>query len=241
MSISGEQLPGVRLYDGEGDLLLQADQRAECVTLLPCGDPRGASTNPDRIRIQWGQHLLADLVAGRYRTVVCAVNDVDNTHGIIGELLDLCPTSQWGVEAATHYAKMFHESVAVHAPNDHEPYVLKFDLDRLLILAILRPRDQDYFTLKDLERGFATVTKMLDGRRDRRPAAAVSFIGGKMNALIDDDGKQPSFESVLRVMYDAGFRGDVYPSMGMWELSPTGVFASYPFPESLDTMRSGGD
>jgi hypothetical protein len=58
--------------------------------------------------------------------------------------------------------------------------------------------------------------------------------------VIDKDGQEPSFETILRTMYDAGFRGDVYPSLPMWELAPTGVFASYPFPESLDVMRSGG-
>jgi hypothetical protein len=230
----------VRLYDGEGDRLLQADRRADRVILLPCGDPRHASTDRDRIRIQWGQHLLADLLAGRYRTVVCAVNDVDNSHGLLGELLDLVPTSQWNVPSATAYAKMFHESVAVHAPGDREPYILKFDLDRLLIMAILRPRDQEYFTMRDLSRGFQTVAKMLVGRRDRWPVATVSFLGAKSNRLIDDDGREPSFESVLRTMFDSGYRGDVYPSLGMWELAPTGVFASYPFPESLDMMREGG-
>ena len=121
------------LYDDEGDLLLEADKRTDRVILLPSGDPRHASKDPDRIRIQWGQHLLADLVAGRYRTAVCAVNDVDNAHGIVGELLELVPTSQWNVRTATAYAKVFHESVADHAPHDSEPYVLKYDLDQLLI------------------------------------------------------------------------------------------------------------
>ena len=228
------------LYDDEGDLLLEADKRADRVILLPSGDPRHASRDPDRIRIQWGQHLLADLVAGRYRTAVCAVNDADNTHGIVGELLQLVPTSQWNVKTATAYARMFHESVAVHAPDDREPYVLKFDLDRLLIMAILRPRDQEHFTVDDLSRGFQTVAKMLAGRRERWPVASVSFLGAKSNRLIDADDREPSFESVLRTMFDAGYRGDVYPSLGMWELAPTGAFASYPFPGSLDVMRSGG-
>ena len=228
------------LYDDEGDLLLEADKRADRVILLPSGDPRHASRDPDRIRIQWGQHLLADLVAGRYRTAVCAVNDADNTHGIVGELLELVPTSQWNVKTATAYARMFHESVAVHAPDDREPYVLKFDLDRLLIMAILRPRDQEHFTVDDLSRGFQTVAKMLAGRRERWPVASVSFLGAKSNRLIDADDREPSFESVLRTMFDAGYRGDVYPSLGMWELAPTGAFASYPFPGSLDVMRSGG-
>lgn len=228
------------LYDDEGDLLLEADKQADRVVLLPSGDPRHASRDPDRIRIQWGQHLLADLVAGRYRTAVCAVNDADNTHGIVGELLQLVPTSQWNVKTATAYARMFHESVAVHAPEDREPYVLKFDLDRLLIMAILRPRDRDHFTLDDLSRGFQTVAKMLTGRRDRWPVASVSFLGAKSNQLVEADDREPSFESVLRTMFEAGYRGDVYPSLGMWELAPTGAFASYPFPDSLDVMRSGG-
>ncbi len=239
MSSPGDEPRDLRLYDDEGDLLLQADQRADRVILLPGGDPRRADDG-DRIRIQWGQHLLADLVAGRYRTAICAINDVDNSHGIVGELLDLVATSQWNVRTATAYARMFHESVAVHAPGDHEPYILKFDLDRLLIMAILRPRNQDHFTQRDLSRGFQTVAKMLDGRRERWPAASVSFLGAKSNRLVDDEGRAPPFESVLRAMFEAGYRGDVYASLGMWELAPTGVFASYPFPESLDIMRAGG-
>ena len=51
-----------RLYDEEGDLLLQADQRADRIVMLPAGDAR-ASTDRDRIRIEWGQFLLADLLA----------------------------------------------------------------------------------------------------------------------------------------------------------------------------------
>ena len=89
-------------------------------------------------------------------------------------------------------------------------------------------------------RGFATVSKMLTGRVDRRPTATVSFLGAKSNRLRDQDRREPSFESVLRTMYDVGFRGDVYPPLTMWQPTPTGVFASYPFPESLDRMRTGG-
>ena len=229
-----------RLYDDEGDLLLQADRQADRVILLPAGNPKLAVQDRDRIRIQWGQHLLADIMAGRYRTVVCGVNDDDNTHGIVGELLDLVPTSQWSTKSATSFAKMFHQSTAVHAADDREPYILKFDLDRLLVLGILRPAGRDHFTLEDLARGFSTIQKMLMGRRERWPTASVSFLGAKSNRLVGPDGREPAFESVLRTMYDAGYRGDVYPSLGMWELAPTGVFASYPFPESLDDMRRGG-
>ena len=230
----------IRLYDDDGDLLLEAEARSDRVILLPSGDPRAAGQDHDRIRILWGQHLLADLVPGRYRTAICAVNDVDNSHGIVGELLKLVPTSQWNVDSATAFARMFHESVSVHAAGDHEPYVLKFDLDRILIMGILRPKGQDHFTLDDLSRGFQTIAKMLNDRRDRWPVASASFLGAKSNKLTDHDGKEPSFEAVLRTMFEAGYRGDVYPSLGMWELAPTGAFASYPFPESLKLMRSGG-
>lgn len=240
MTDSVEGKSETRLYDDEGDLLLQADKRTDRVILLPAGDPRKASSDRDRIRIQWGQHLLADLVAGRYRTAVCAINDEDNSHGILGELLEQIPTSQWNIKSATAYARMFHESVAVLAPGDLEPYILKFDLDRLLIMAILRPRGREHFSLEDLSRGFQTVSKMLAGRRERWPVASVSFLGAKSNRLIDPSSREPSFEAVLRTMFEAGYRGDVYPSLGMWELAPIGAFASYPFPESLHASRSGG-
>ena len=233
-----EQLP--RLYDDEGDLLLQADKRLDRVVLLPAGDPRRASTERDRIRIQWGQHLLADLLANRYRAFVCGVNTEENEHGMVSQVVSLTATSQWTPKAVTSFARMFSESVAIHAAADREPYVLKYDLDGLLILALLRPKGRDHFTLEDLSRGFATVTKMLHGRRERLPVASVSFLGAKVNRLNGPDGQEPTFESVLRVMFEAGYRGDVYPSLGMWELAPTGVFASFPFPESLDVMRKGG-
>ena len=80
---------------------------------------------------------------------------------------------------------------------------------------------------------------MLAGRRERWPVASVSFLGAKSNQLLDRDGQEPSFESVLRTMFEAGYRGDVYPSFGMWELAPTGAFASYPFPQGLDVTNSG--
>lgn len=232
--------PTPRLYDDEGDLLVQADQRADRVILLPSGDLHDPGSERDRIRIPWGQHLLADVVSERYRTVICGINHEDNSHGIIGELLERVQTSQWTIKSATSYARVFHESVSQLAADDREPYVLKYDLDRLLILAILRPMGRDHFRLDDLSRGFSTITKMLAGRLMRWPAASVSFLGAKSNRLVGPDGNEPTFETVLRTMYDAGFRGDVYPSPGMWELAPTGVFASYPFPESLKVMRAGG-
>jgi len=229
-----------RLYDDEGDDLMQADRRSDRIIILPHGDPKKGSVDRDRLRVQWGQHLLADLLAGRYRTVICGVNTEDNSHGIVAQLVETVRTSQWTTNAVTSYARMFSESVAVHAARDREPYVLKYDLDNLLILGLLRPKGRDHFTLDDLSHGFQTVNKMLRERRDRWPSATVSFLGAKSNRLVGPDGEEPSFESVLRVMFEAGYRGDVYPSLGMWEVAPTGVFSSYPFPSSLDEMRTGG-
>ena len=229
-----------RIYKDDGDRLLKADTYPDRVILLPAGDPEEADIGKGRIRIQWGQHILKDVLSGHYRTVVCGVNDEDNTHGIIGRLLDLVTTSQWTVNSATSYAKEFQSSIALHNQEDREPYILKFDLDSILILGILRPKDRSHFTLRDLGRGFKTISKMLASRHDRLPVASVSFLGAKSNQLLDDDGREPAFEEILETMFESEFRGDVYPSIGMWELAPTGTFANYPFPEGLEQMRSGG-
>ena len=228
-----------RLYAGDGDHLMEADRRSDRIIILPSGDPRDATVGGGEIRIQWGQSLLRDVLAGRYRTVICGINDTDNSNGIIGTLLEMVTTSQWSIESATSYARVFQESASLHGRGDREPYVLKFDLDSLLILAILRPRGEDHFTLDALESGFRTISKMLAGRHDRHPVASVSFLGATSNRLVDTDGEDPPFEFVLRGMYRSGYRGDVYPSLPMWHKAPTGAFATYPFPESLDRMREG--
>jgi hypothetical protein len=226
-----------RIYDEEGDQLLEADRRSDRVILLPAGDPRQAGNARDRIRIQWGQMLLNDLLSRRYRTLVCGVNPDDNSRGIIGELAAVLPTSQWNADTITQYARSFSRSIA-----HDEVLVLKYDMDLVEVMALLRPPGRDHFTLDDLKRGFRKVAQMVESRYDRLAVASVSFLGAKSNRLIDSaaGGKEPSFESVLRTMYEAGYRGDVYPSITMWENAPTGVFASYPFPPSLKVMRAGG-
>lgn len=221
------------LYDDQAEELLSGAFFPDRVTLLP-----GAS-EVERLRIMWGQELLRDLLDGRYRTVICGVNDQDNSHGIIAQLVELVPASQWTSRSVTSYARMFQESVAVHAAQDREPYVLKFDLDTILIFGLLRPKGRDHFTLADLSRGFRTVAKMLGDRRDRLPAASVSFLNAKANRLAAPDGREPSFETVLRTMYQAGFRGDVYPAPSMWRAGHVGAFPTYPFPEGFERMREG--
>ncbi|NUQ67192.1 MAG: hypothetical protein HUU18_02775 [Phycisphaerales bacterium] len=234
-------MPDARLYDGEAESLLSAELSPDRVSLLPVTNKRieRAEDAGERIRILWGQDLLRDLLDGRYRTVVVGVNDHDNSHGIIAQMCELVSTSQWTARSVTSYAKMFHDAVSIHAAGDKEPYVLKFDLDSLLVLAVLRPKGRDHFTLDDLSRGFKTVVKMLRDRRERWPCAAVSFLNAKANRLVGGDGKEPSFEGVLRTMFEAGFRGDVYASPSMWRLGHVGVFPSYPFPAGVDRMRAG--
>ncbi|MEM0984466.1 MAG: hypothetical protein AAGI17_11005 [Planctomycetota bacterium] len=229
----------VRIYDGDAGALLEADTEQSQVSLLPSGrrepDPSG------NIRILWGQSMLADVVGGRYRAVICGVNEEDNESGIIAQLVERVPSSQWTAAGVTSYAKMFQQSVGVHAAHDKQPYVLKYDLDRLMIFALLRPSGQSFFTLDDLAAGFGTISKMLAGRAERLPVCSVSFLGARSNRLVQSPGNddEPSFESVLRGMHESGFRGDVYPSPSMWEKGHVGVFASYPFPAGLDRMREG--
>ncbi|MBL8990943.1 MAG: hypothetical protein JNJ48_05115 [Phycisphaerae bacterium] len=237
------QPPSIRLYDGETESLLTAELAPDRVSLLPgegsAASAAGGVSTSERIRIMWGQDLLRDVLDGRYRTIVCGVNDEDNSRGVIAQIVELVRTSQWSARSVTSYAKMFQESVSIHAARDREPYVLKYDLDSLLILALLRPRGRDHFTLDDLSRGFATVAKMLRDRRDRLPVASVSFLNARANRLVDQTGKEPSFESVLRTMFGAGFRGDVFTSPSMWKFGHVGVFPTYPFPAGVSRMREG--
>lgn len=223
-----------RIYDGDGDTLMEADRQSNRLVIMPVGDPREVDASRKRIRIQWGQFLLNDMLTSKYRTLVCGVNPVDNSRGIINLIAQALPTSQWDNESITKYAKGFAEL------SPDKTLVLKYDMDDVKVFALLRPHNRDVFTLEEFKTGFEKVAQMAEGRRDRMPMASVSFLGAKSNRLVDEHGNEPSFESVLRTMFEAGYRGDVYPSVRMWELAPTGVFATYPFPDSLKVMRSGG-
>lgn len=232
----------ISLYDEGAERLLPAADAPDRVSLIP-GKPDEGGDADSRLRILWGQSMLPDLLCGRYRAVVCGVNSVDNGSGIISNLVELSSTSQWTAGSVTSYAKMFSESIGVHAPHDREPYVLKYDLDSMLILALLRPQGRDHFTLDDLSRGFQTITKMLHGRRERLPVATVSFLGARSNRLVtsSDNESEPSLEAVSRTMFEAGFRGDLYPPPQLWAHGDVSVFPSYPFPAGLKKMREGGD
>ncbi len=222
-----------RIYDGDGDQLMVDHAIQERLIVLPDGRPSKQVDNAARIRLMWGQHLLDDVVAGRYRSIVCAVNADDNSHGIISKLAELVTTSQWTPESITAHTQMFAHRETVT--------VIKFDMDTIEVLGLLRPTNRDHLTLRDLGQGFSVASEMVNRKPgQRRPVASVSFLGAHANALVDEHGQEPSFETVLRTMHEAGFAGDVYPAPWMWESAPTGVYARYPFPPSLGNMREGG-
>ena len=59
-----------RIYDGDDDTLMEADRQSNRLVIMPVGDPRQIETTRTRIRIQWGQFLLNDMLTTRYRTLV---------------------------------------------------------------------------------------------------------------------------------------------------------------------------
>ena len=205
----------------------------EKLAIVPDGSPTSGPDSTRRIRLMWGQHLLDDLLAGRYRSLVCAVNADDNSHGIIAQLASLLPTSSWTPKAVTDHAREFGQR--------EQTVVVKYDMDVIEVLALLRPAGQKTMTLADLSQGFEVVAEMLRRKTERLPTASVSFLGARANRLVGEDGqREPSFETVLRTMSEVGFGGDVYPAPWMWDSQPTALYARYPFPASIDRMRSGG-
>lgn len=223
------------IYDGEGDRLMEEGrhQATDRIILLPDAQPSKKPDPKPRQRIMWGQHLLEDLLVGRYRSLVCAVNAHDNSHGIITQLATLLPTSQWDEHSITAVAQQF-------STGSQNVKVMKYDMDTVEVLALLRPADQEKLKLTDLSVGFKIVSEMIRQRTGRMPSASVSFLGARSNALTDNSGDQPSFETVLRIMNEAGYTGDVYPAPAMWSSAPTAVYARHPFPPSLEAMRHGG-
>ena len=122
-----------RFYDGDGDILMQRSElEQEPLLLVPDSPPSKLPDTAPRIRIMWGQHLLEDLLAGRYRTLVCAVNAEDNSHGIISQLASLLPTSQWDRNTITDHARQF-------SAVGEKVKVLKYDMDTVEVLAVGYP------------------------------------------------------------------------------------------------------
>ena len=231
-----EQVPNV--YDGDGDSLMQREhgELADRILLMPDALPSKVPDPRPRIRILWGQHLLEDLLRGRYRSLVCAVNPEDNSRGIIAQLAALLPTSQWDERSITANAKQF---AGPGTSGVDRVKVLKYDMDLVEVLAILRPANRN-LTIGDLSHAFKIVSEMIQRKPGREPSASVSFLGAHANKLVGPDGKEPSFETILRTMHEAGYTGDVYPSPQMWHVEKIGLFPRYPFPEMLEQLRRGG-
>ena len=229
MASDGHQ---AHIYDGDADRRFTEPPRSDRIVLLPGAQPSQRCSSSRRIRILWGDPLLDDLLAGRYRSLICAVNPQDNQHGIICQLARLLPTSQWSESAITALARRFQQPRCAS--------VVKYDMDVVEILALVRGANHDHLTLEDLGMGFQMLANKLDRCPSLRPSASVCFLGARANRLIDEHGLEPSFETVLRTMHEAGYGGDVYPAPSMWKSAPTAVFASYPFPESVNLMREGG-
>ncbi len=224
-----------QMYDGQGDALMEMEQPdfADRITVMPDALPSKTPDPTARIRIMWGQHLLEDLLAGRYRTLVCAVNAEDNSRGVITQLASLLPTSQWDEGSITSYAKQFAQAGA-------RVKVLKFDMDMVEVLGVLRPARSEHLTVEQVGEAFGIVSEMIHRKSGRLPSASVSFLGARANKLLDGHGREPSFETVLRAMWDRGYTGDVYPSPAMWHFGRIGLFPRYPFSPALDRMRDGG-
>src|SRR6185503_19231803 len=162
------RLDEYHIYDGVGDDLAQQMDTGSRIVLLP--DASVAQRDPDatqRIRIQWGQRLIDDLVTGHYRALVCAVNANDNSHGIINTLAERMPTSQWREPMITEHAR--------HFVQPHSVTVVKYDMDRVKVLGLLRPAEHDHLTPADLAAGFRLISAMLHCRPDRLPVASVCF------------------------------------------------------------------
>ena len=224
-----------QMYDGQGDALMEMEHEelADRITIMPDALPSKTPDETPRVRIMWGQHLLEDLLAGRYRSLVCAVNADDNSRGIITQLASLLPTSQWDEASITAYARQFAQA-------GERVKVLKYDMDMVEVLAVLRPARSHHLTVAQLGEAFQIVSEMIQRKSGRMPSASVSFLGARANLLIDEHGREPSFETVLRTMFERGYTGDVYPSPAMWHFGKIGLFPRYPFSGALDRMRDGG-
>ena len=135
--------------------------------------------------------MLEDLLLGRYRSVVCAVNARDNSHGLIGQLATMLPTTQWDERSVTAYATQFGGG-----DNDNRVKVIKYDMDMVEVLAILRPAKAPQLTLDHLSSAFRIIAQMISHRTTRLPTASVSFLGARANALAKVTGGGEAFRAI---------------------------------------------
>src|SRR5205823_4764017 len=109
------------------------------------------------------------------------------------QLAAFLPTSQWDEQSITAYAR--------HFDTGDKARVIKYDMDAVEVLAILRPAGREKLTLTDLSSAMQTAVEMIRSKPGRIPTASVSFLEAHANVLVDQQGKPPTFETVLRTMY----------------------------------------
>ena len=113
-------------------------------------------------------------------------------------------------------------------------------MDSVEVLVLLRPTGHEYPALDDLLDGFTIVSEMVRRKTRRMPSAPGSFLGAHTNAPVDENGQDQPSKLCYEPSNRGGYTGDVYPATLMWESAPTSVYARYPFPASIETMRHGG-
>ena len=100
----GKQSFDGQINEGSGDDLAGNIDHGSRIILLPDAplsqrEPLGT----EHIRILWGQRLSDDLLSGRYRALVCAVNARDNILVCISMLAKTLPRSRWNERLITEY------------------------------------------------------------------------------------------------------------------------------------------
>jgi len=145
-----------KIYEGDGDQLMSIERAApgQHIVMIPDALPGKVPDTRPHIRIMWGQHLLEDLVLGRYRSLVCAVNTRDNSRGIIGQVAALLPTTQWNEQSVTAYALRF-------SAGPERVKIIKYEMDMLEVLAILRPPGAEHLTVDHLASAFRIISEMI--------------------------------------------------------------------------------
>jgi len=87
-------------------------------------------------------------------------------------------------------------------------------VDTVEVLTLLRPPNHELLNLEDLATRFQIMTEITHTHTERLPLASVSFLGACSNILHDENGVEPSFETVLCITHNSGHMGYVYPALG---------------------------
>ena len=218
---------------------MHRDQFPDRVTLSCRRGRSGVGVGPGSASLPVGQDMLGDMLDGRYhRGGVRGVNDEDNSHGIIAQLVD--PIHYVAVDGQGR------DEFCADVPGvgvdprgaDREPYVLKYDLDSLLIPALLVSEGRPPLHAR------RPVAGSLDGgedARERRERLAggereFSSTPGRTNCTRRRRGSRVSRPFCGRcTRRGSGRCGTARRRL----LRGAGVFRPYPSPEGIEQMRQG--